>query len=698
MRVGGTLVGAFGDDDLAGRDLILVALAEEATMHLGRLCEAFELSRTTLAEVRKRHEDGGLEALVVRGKRGASRRLDERACAQLHALFDDGLSIDDAHARMSTRRRGVSRATIGRERVRWAIARANAAAKVVAKVSEAARELDRVVPAQLELCAPSDVAATMVTSVVTRASAVIEIEPTIAPQLRSASHVQHLGSWILIAMVARLGLFKSARKATKDRVDAHRVRLAIEATIIALAIGEPTIEGVRRLASSTAPTLLRAPRCPSPEWVRHTFRKVAEDAGATQLCWRMVCGYLASERTSADRPAIFYVDNHLRPYTGKHTLRRGWRMQDKRVVAGASDYYVHDESGSPLWRETVADHAPLTEKLRSLAAHLRLGFGDQEGEDEQRVLLAFDRAGAFPGAISELRDAEVEFVTYERRPYPTLVKTAFTETTMIDGDEIRYCESRTNLGHGRGRVRRISFLSDDDRQINLLASSTLPAAELIAIQRHRWRQENGFKHGVERWGINQLDARKTEPYAPDTIVPNPARRRLDRSIRLLAALEGKLRCALADTKDAAARSEIRTKISEVSEHRDALLAQRPEMPKRAPLAETDLAGNLVKHVGEYKLLVDTIRIACANAESDLAAMLAPELPKPAEAKKLLAAVFAAPGNVRVGVRHVAIELDVAATEEERAALAVLANRLGELCLGLDGEVGGRRLRFGFTAM
>ena len=24
--------------------------------------------------------------------------------------------------------------------------------------------------------------------------------------------------------------------------------------------------------------------------------------------------------------------------------------------------------------------------------------------------------------------------------------------------------------------------------------------------RKRWRQENGFKHGVERWGINQLEA------------------------------------------------------------------------------------------------------------------------------------------------------------------------------------------------
>jgi hypothetical protein len=32
------------------------------------------------------------------------------------------------------------------------------------------------------------------------------------------------------------------------------------------------------------------------------------------------------------------VDNHLRPYTGEHVMRKGWRMQDKRAVPGTTDY------------------------------------------------------------------------------------------------------------------------------------------------------------------------------------------------------------------------------------------------------------------------------------------------------------------------------------------------------------------------
>ena len=37
--------------------------------------------------------------------------------------------------------------------------------------------------------------------------------------------------------------------------------------------------------------------------------------------------YLERTRTEDDVPAVFYVDNHMRPYTGKHTVRKGWRMQ-----------------------------------------------------------------------------------------------------------------------------------------------------------------------------------------------------------------------------------------------------------------------------------------------------------------------------------------------------------------------------------
>ena len=58
--------------------------------------------------------------------------------------------------------------------------------------------------------------------------------------------------------------------------------------------------------------------------------------------------------------------------------------------------------------------------------------------------------------------------------------------------------------------------------------------------------ESAFKHGVERWGMNQLDGRKVTPYPPGTIIPNPRRRRIERALAIARADEGRARCALAE--------------------------------------------------------------------------------------------------------------------------------------------------------
>jgi hypothetical protein len=262
---------------------------------------------------------------------------------------------------------------------------------------------------------------------------------------------------------------------------------------------------------------LRAEACPSPPSVRHVMRDLADDLGATRFHVAMLAEYLRSPAHDGDERGVYYVDNHVRPYTGKFVIRRGWRMQDKRVRPGITDYYVHDEDGRPLFRVDVASHDSLTQWLGPIGSLLRRVVG--EGE---RVLLAFDRAGAFAESMASLRDAGFELVTYERRPFPILAESAFTERAVLaDDDEVRFMDARINLGARRGRVRRIAVREADGRQVNLLAVSELPAARLIAIMRGRWRQENGFKHGVERWGINQLDRRKTVAYPPDTIVPNP---------------------------------------------------------------------------------------------------------------------------------------------------------------------------------
>ena len=87
-------------------------------------------------------------------------------------------------------------------------------------------------------------------------------------------------------------------------------------------------------------------------------------------------------------------------------------MQDKRVMPGVTDYYVNDQDGRPVLRVDVPSHDSLTDWLSPISNFLREALGP-----EVTVLLAFDRAGAFPEQMAELRNDGFEFVTYVRLPH-----------------------------------------------------------------------------------------------------------------------------------------------------------------------------------------------------------------------------------------------------------------------------------------
>ena len=70
-------------------------------------------------------------------------------------------------------------------------------------------------------------------------------------------------------------------------------------------------------------------------------------------------GLIEQAQRAQDARAWFYIDNHMRPYTSKQVVRKGWRMQDKRVRPGTSDYWVHDQDGRPLLRFPSPSHEPM---------------------------------------------------------------------------------------------------------------------------------------------------------------------------------------------------------------------------------------------------------------------------------------------------------------------------------------------------
>lgn len=713
--VGGRLLGGFGRADAPARNALLVTLTRDGSVHFGRLAGAFDVSDELIRLVRRTYEGGGLEAVLVTGRRGAPLRLHGKHLRQAERLFARGASLGQVQAALAPAVR-IGRTALHEARLRW-----RAAQRPLVEAAPEVGHLDGgasapaaspvgAVSAPATLPAAAGETASVGAAEVTSASGDLATEASPADErdgsveiadapARSGRSVENLGAWILVAATHALGLYAVAerlraapREGAVSRPRSATVRVALDAFILALGVGERCVEGVRRLATATGGVLLRASHVPSPQWLRRVFGRLAADGTATGVHLALAGVFMRAARDAAgDAPTVFYVDNHLRTYSGDHVVRKGWRMQDRQVVPGITDCYVHDLDGRAVLRIDTPEHASLTQLLGRVTMLLRAGLKDE------RILVAFDRAGAFPSQLAELRDTGFDFVTYERRPYARLPEESFTERLeLADGEVLRWCETRQkNLGAGRGRVRRITVRDDDGRQINLVAISQQPAEWLIGVMRGRWRQENAFKHAGQRWGQDQLDSRAVEEYPSDTIVPNPARRRLDHALRLARVREGDARRLLArlpdgDPRQARHEKDLRQAIAAQEE----LEAQRPHVPEHAPLEQTELAGKLVRHLPSYKLLLDAVRNACANAEADLAVVLAKHMKRPREAKRLLANLFAAPGDVRAGTRTITLRLRCAGTRHERRAVAAMLAELTARRLTLPGDPRRRVLSLG----
>jgi hypothetical protein len=726
VYVGGSLVGWFEERDIAMRNILLIAASRAIGVDMRRLAKAFGISPAMGRNIRRRYKQQGMQGIVKVKRGGRERLLTTKLQARLERLFEKGLVIDEAYEKI---RRCVSRTLVGRAHKRWIDAKnaddgpglqSEESTGMLALAGEPKPQNAGVLSddAAAEVVVPRERRAPKQSVVVAGPIAAGENPeqecgedrsraPSRLPRVsESEQPVQHLGSWVMLAMLNALGIYAYAevlRQKTrtdlggegKSVMKADALRLAIDAVAIALTLRQKTVEGVRRIATVSARILLRMrrERPLSPSWVRRILGKFS--TGNSDLFRMAIATTLVqqSERHAAElRRVVFYIDNHMRPYTGKFRIRKGWRMQSKRAVPGNADYWVHDADGRPVFRVDSPGHESLVQWLRPIGRLLREALKDENVV----IVLVFDRAGAYPHEMAELRDEGFEFATYERKPTGKLSTSAFQQQITLRSKSYGIAEvGRKNLGKSRGRVRRVVLETPEGKQVNLLAVSKASALEVAHLVTQRWAcQENQFKRGVERWGINELDGRTVELYPSDATIPNPARSRVDRDLRLARAVEGD---ALRRLQDLGAgdpkRERIQSDLDRARRVQQELLELRPKVPKHAPVKDTELFGELVQHKQCYKHTVDAIRVGLANAESELAARLGPMLTRPAEAKRTLDNLLCAPGTVIANRDTITITLSPAGTTSEQQAFQRFLAELSELPLALPGDPGQRRLKF-----
>jgi hypothetical protein len=112
MFVGGSLIGSFAPRDTGVRNALVVGLAEDPAVHLGRLAKAFGLTSEGLRPGRRQHESHGLAAVVARKRGGGVTKLTAAVRRKLERRFEKGESVQSilAHERRVAHRTTAARA------------------------------------------------------------------------------------------------------------------------------------------------------------------------------------------------------------------------------------------------------------------------------------------------------------------------------------------------------------------------------------------------------------------------------------------------------------------------------------------------------------------------------------------------------------------------------------------------------------
>jgi hypothetical protein len=272
--VSGTLIGRFTLRERGARNVLLLGLSDDPSMHLGHLARAFRVSDESLRLMRLQREQEGLAAVVARAPGGKKQKVQGDALRAVERLFGRGATLCEVQAALAKGKMKAAIGTLSALRTKWRARQASAAqTATVVEEQVASSPTEEPTPAMAD--APEEAKGSKQT---------VNEKP-----VRPGRFVQAVGTWLLLGVVNAVGLYRVVEK-ERTRVERKgrqlrtgTVRVAVDALIAALAVGQKCVEGVRRLQTATAGVLLRSAGAPSASWVRRVLGYLAGDGGAAYV-------------------------------------------------------------------------------------------------------------------------------------------------------------------------------------------------------------------------------------------------------------------------------------------------------------------------------------------------------------------------------------------------------------------------------
>jgi hypothetical protein len=684
VTCGRVLVYRYDSDDIGMRNLAIVALTD-AGRRVAEVARVFGLTPTYVSMLRGRARRDGSAGLVRR--RGRPPKLSQRQVGQAREWVSAGWTRQRIADRLGVARSVISDLLAGRD-----------PDSVQQVLPTAADEPGQ--PTTEEISAePVEPA----TGEPTGGEAVPEPvmpmrggEPVAPPGAVDAAGsarigtgirgCRYAGAMLLHPYLHRVGaeaIFATLTGGPARRYDDLAV---LTTATLGFALGIDTVEGAKHLRRAEAGAAVGLSAVPELKTLRTRLAGLADGADPLGLQRAFAAGMLAAD-PAAD--PVYFVDDHFVPYAGARPVGKGWNTKRRHAQPGRDDTLVTDARGRAVVFGS-GEPSGLAATLPGVLTQLRAVLGPHA-----RVLLGFDRGGAYPTVFTACRDAGADWVTYRRAPLAETTATPRRSWTVRDGKRITVLlADETVQIEGYGPARQLTLFERDVAVLQVLTSDTrATGAGLLRWLRARWRIENMFKYAAQHNGIDTLADYRMDLDTDTRMVTNPdrvaARKAVAKAQADLVTAERALPQLLAGPSSPrqmnAALPKLHRQIEAATQTLTDAKATLRGIPAKIAATELNPDAKRARPRLERRGLQMVLRLLAFNAEAWLAEQFNAYLADPDEYRAILRHLLHHGGTIDYTHTAITVTLDRPDTPRITRALHLLTEELNTTPARLPGD-------------
>src|SRR6266700_2650802 len=498
---------------------------------------------------------------------------------------------------------------------------------------------------------------------------------------------RYAGAMLLHAFGARAGAPNVLAGAAGGQPAAARLLAAVSACI---GLGYATTEQFKHLAAAEAGALAGLVALPDLRTLRPALAGIADRTDPLRLQQMFAAAMLAADPVTS---GVYYIDDHFVPYAGARPVGKGWNNKRGRAEKGRADTHVTAHDGRAVCFVT-GEPSGLSVTLPKALAELRKAAGPGA-----KIMLGFDRGGAYPQVFKHCREQNAHWVTYRRAPLavPAMLPVI---TTVSYGGRARQLAwaGETVQVKDYGEARQITLFEHGTVALQILTSdSGACPAESLAWLKSRWREENFLKFASENYGIDKICDYIAGIEANTKITGNPARKQANAAVRdaekALAAAERDLAVMLADPAIAPAAKNTtlipaaQKKITAAHKKLGAAEAARDKIPAKLPANVIDPEAQVALLRTCRRGLQMVLRLLAHNAEHWLASHLNIYLRDDDEYRAITrqTIIRGLAGTITYAPAAITVQLDSPGAPCVARALALLINEINATPPSIPGD-------------